>query len=200
APAGRCASYPKTCPISKIPAGARPSRSFLRRPCSFCPKIPVPHARPFLPNNTGNGPATIFQSPPRGRSNNRSSPRIEFHVGAIPTMICVQSSGTPSANVCLPSSMKRHNTKLQNFARGQDVRFNITLKGNHFSWYITRCHIRITDAPRILGIRLAKSRARTPKSYENIIDTRSDRRLFEFVDGFDVGANPEHCFQRRDLH
>jgi len=55
--------------------------------------------------------------------------------------------------------MKRHNTKLQNFARGQDVRFNIALKGNHFSWYITRCHIRITDAPRISGIRLAKSRA-----------------------------------------
>src|SRR5881397_3227789 len=36
----------------RAPAGARPSRSFFRRPGSFWPASPVPHARPFLPNNT----------------------------------------------------------------------------------------------------------------------------------------------------
>src|SRR6476620_4734442 len=76
--------------------------------------MPIPHARPFLPNNTGNGPATTFQSPPRGRSNNRTSPRIEFHVGAIPRMSCVQSSGTPSANILMPLSINEQITNLHN--------------------------------------------------------------------------------------
>ena len=40
----------------------------------------------LLPNNTENGPATAFQSPPRGRSNNRNSPRIESQVGAMATI------------------------------------------------------------------------------------------------------------------
>ena len=63
-----------------------------------------------------------------------------------------------------------------------------------------RCHIRVADAPRILGIRLAKSWAGTPKSYENIIDTRSYRRLFGFVGDVYFGANPGHCFQQQHLH
>ena len=93
----------------------RAAISFLRRPDSFCPEIPVPHARPFFPNNTGNGPATTFHSPPRGRSNNCKSPRIEFHVGAIPIMSCVQSSGTPSANIFGLMKIERYITKLHNF-------------------------------------------------------------------------------------
>src|SRR5262249_25772661 len=55
----------------------------------------------------GSGPATTFQSPPRGRSNSRNSPRIEFHVGAIPRMSCVQSSGMPSARALLVSQISK---------------------------------------------------------------------------------------------
>ncbi len=67
-----------------------------RRPGSFCPARPVPQATPFLPNKTGKGLPTSSQSPPRDRSNKRDSPRIEFHVGAMSRMSCVQSCGTPS--------------------------------------------------------------------------------------------------------
>jgi hypothetical protein len=67
-----------------------------------------------LPNNAGNGPATTFQSPPRGRSNNRNSPRIEFHVGAIPRMSCVQSSGRPSAQALVVSQLSKRIGKQRN--------------------------------------------------------------------------------------
>src|SRR5205814_7386137 len=149
--------------------------------------MPVPHARPFLPNNTENGPATTFQSPPRGRSNNRNSPRIEFHVGAIPSMSCVQSSGTPSANVCMPMSIKRHITQLHKLTCEQGLTFNIALKGNHVSRYLTRCHIRITDATRILF------QARNWLSHNPLLlwknyDTSSCDCLFGFGARFHVGA------------
>src|SRR5262249_52543223 len=93
-----------TCPISKTPAGARPSRSCFLRPVSFCPATPVPQASPFFPNSTGKGPATRAHCPPCGRSKSRSSPRIEFQVGATPRINCVQSSGTPSALTLAPSN------------------------------------------------------------------------------------------------
>jgi hypothetical protein len=59
--------------------------------------MPLPHAIPLLPNNTGTGGVTAVQDPPRERSNNCNLPRIEFQSGATPTMSCEQSAGTPSA-------------------------------------------------------------------------------------------------------
>ena len=91
-------------------------------------EIPVPHARPFLPNNTGNGPPTIFQSPPRGRSTNRNSPRIEFHVGAIPSISCVQSSGMPSAKALMPRSTNKQITNLHKGGPDRSVMIDIVCK------------------------------------------------------------------------
>ena len=59
--------------------------------------MPLPHAKPFLPNRTGTGDATAVQGPPLERSNNCILPRIEFQSGAMATMSWEQSFGTPSA-------------------------------------------------------------------------------------------------------
>ena len=56
----------------------------------------LPQAIPFRPKRTGTAGATTVQFPPRPRSNRRNSPLVEFQSAPIPTINCVQSSGTPA--------------------------------------------------------------------------------------------------------
>ena len=64
---------------------------------------------------------------------------------------------------------KRHITERYNFACERGVAFNIVLKGNHFSRYGTRRHIRSTDVRRILFVSLKKSGARTPNLMKTLL-------------------------------
>ena len=95
----------------KTPAGARPSRSAFRKPLSLCPAMPLPHASPCLPKSTGHAGPVASHFPLYARSNNCICPRIEFQSGAVPTINCVQSSGTPAAYALLTSS------SISNFRR-----------------------------------------------------------------------------------
>ena len=81
-------------------------------PTRFAPPHLCPRPGRF-PNSTGKGPAAGAHCPPRARSNNRSSPLMEFQVGAIARINCVQSSGTPSAYALTPISINKQIANLR---------------------------------------------------------------------------------------